>query len=313
MSMTNQWTKVWLVAMLTFMYSNLLADEHMAANETNQTSASNFNYQLPSTYENGTTSQQNTLKQIAETEFTLEHLDSETQDLVSEALSKSGIEVSASCTVERAINGSIGAFFTRTNHEEVRTFHPYRGRKIQKEDESDQSAPEWQPTYGATALYAYPFSEDELLPRVIPVDLSSIQLVERDDYEYRFSGMPSRFLTVGLTERDRILAEEHLNVQFVVDAEFRRVTRQVVRLVENVRVYFGIKIKNFEVSYEFGQDSNSDRHVLQSVHQKLAGTVWLAFRPNVDVSSEMTYYDCQGESLDRSFLFQAMDAIAKLD
>ncbi len=314
MELSTKRNRIWIVAILALTSSFLVANEQLAESEISEVYSTVFSFGVPESYNSGTATQKEFLKSIARTEFTLEHLDDSTQDLLNEALSKSGMEVHETCVVERAISGKFSAFFRSTDHSELRVFHPMKGNKNEiKLSKPESNTAEWNQVVGDVSSYPYPFSEDEKLPKAIPIDLSSIEEIEAKETEYRFAGRPSRLLTAGLSDSDRILGEEHLRVEFSVDLETRRVMRQMVSLEKPISVHFGIKVRDFRVNYEFGLDHVVGQNVMQSMRHNMAGSVALLFRPKIDVTSHLVYRDCDSEGAEQSFLYRAIEAISNLD
>ena len=64
------------------------------------------------------------LKEIYESEFDLSHLSTEDQNILTEALSKSGIEVQSACVVNKETTAKIGAFFRNWNMIQITKYHP---------------------------------------------------------------------------------------------------------------------------------------------------------------------------------------------
>ena len=273
-----------------------------------------FSFNRPDSYQFGSEQQKNTLKQIAKEEFSLQHLSDVDQLLVDEALRHSGVEVHKSCVIEKEAKATLGAFFRRHNQTEHKFFDPTLGVKdLAPEEGNGTSEPFWRHLYSDLAEYPYPFSEEQVLPKVIPINMSSVKNTGRSDTSVSFSAKPSRLLTAGLSDQDRIISEEDLIVDFDINPETKRITQLNVHLKKPLRVYFGIKIRIFEAKYEFDHDSIADRNVLKRLHHSLKGRLWLAFNPNLNVETSLTYTECNSEVTDRSFLAESMEAIRQLE
>lgn len=273
-----------------------------------------LSYHDPSTFRLGTEEQKSQLRAIATEEFSLSHLPDDIQPLVGEALRFSGIEVENACVVEKETNGKINAFFRRMKQTERQRFDPNFGvMKIAVEGDTDVVDQEWQKIYGSYTEYPYPLGEAQVIPKVVPLDLSSIALGERTEDYIRFTAEPSALLFVVLRPQDQILAKEDLEIEFEVSLESKRITRQTLRLKKPRRVYFGIKIKELVATYKYSHDSIADRNVITDVQHSMRGSIGGIFRPNFTVSTALTYIDCNGAPRSQSYLYESIEAIEALN
>lgn len=274
-----------------------------------------FSFNDPVTFHFGNEEQKAKLRSIAEEEFSLDHLSKEDQDLLNEALQYSGVEVHKSCVIERSTNGKIRAFLGRWNPEEHMTYHPSLGSKGIAHDEKpkDDELPDWKTVVGDYVEYPYPFSEEMVIPKAIPVNMSTIRLVSRDESEVRFTARPSSLLMAKLSEADQLVSEEDLAIEFVVDKKSKRISKQSMSLEHPVRVYRGIGIRELSVSYEFAIDPISRRHVMTNMSHTLRGNIWWVVRPSLAIDTDLNYIECLEEPTNRSYLYASMDAIRALN
>lgn len=274
-----------------------------------------FNFNDPVTFHFGNDAQIAKLRSIAEEEFSLDHLSKEDQELLNEALQYSGVEVHKSCVIERSTNGKIRAFLGRWNPEEHMTYHPSLGSKGISHDEKpkDDELPDWKTIVGDYVEYPYPFSEEMVIPKAIPVNMSTIRLVSRDEFEVHFTARPSSLLMAKLEETDRIVTEKDLAIDFVIDKMSKRISRQAMYLEHPVRVQRGISISELNVDYEFAIDPISNRHVMTTMSHTLRGNIWWVVRPSLAVDTDLNYLECLEEPNDRSYLYASMDAIQALN
>ena len=288
----------------------------MSLSSNHQPNGEMFSFNEPVTFQYATDEQKATLRSIAKEEFSLEHLQQEQQDLLNEALQYSGIEVHKSCVIERSTNGKIWALLRRWVPEENVTYHPTLGSKeIPQEEGQGESkeAPEWKTVHGDYVEYPYPFSEVMVLPKAIPVNMSTIRLVREVDSYVTFSAKPSSLLMAKLSEKDRIVSENDLVIQFVVDKQSKRIKRQSMYLEDSVRVIRGIRIKELSVDYEFEEDPISNRNVLTNMSHTLRGNIWWVVRPRLAIDTGLNYVECLAEPTDQSYLYASMDAIRALN
>ena len=269
----------------------------------------------PSTFRFGSEEQKAQLRTIADTEFNLSHLPSAEQALVEEALRFSGIEVENACVVEKKANAKINVFFRRMKQNEHQRFSPRLGvmNLLQDDGEKDAVDPAWEKIYGSYTEYPYPLGESQVIPKTIPVNLSSITISDRTEEYVRFKAAPSELLFAVLPPKEQILAADDLEVEFDVDPDSARVTRQSLRLKKPKRVYFGIKIRELNVDHEYAYDATADRNVMKSVNHSMRGRIGGLFRPNFDISTSLEYSNCDGVPREQSHLYESIDAIQKLD
>ena len=285
----------------------------MTSNDQATNNHDRFSYGEPSTFQSGTDAQQNTLRAIGEEEFSLNHLPEEERNLVEEALRKSAIEVQHSCVIEKYGGGTYRAFFNRKDMQEHLRFSPGIGvTDLLTEGKDKPQSPEWKKIEGDYTDYPYPLSDAEGLPKVVPVNLSSIRAVDHSATHISFTAQPSALLFAGMAPKDRILSRQDLAIDFDVDRETVRVTRQSMYIRKPTRVYFGIKITDLVVTYNFDHDPVVDRNVLTNMHHVMKGSIGLVFRPQFSVDTKLTYIECTGEAKNRSYLFESMDAISAL-
>ena len=271
-----------------------------------------FSFNEPSTFHRANEQQKATLRAIAEKELSLDHLSREDQDLLDEALRYSGVEVHHSCVIDETTRAKLRAFLVRWAPDRNVRYHPKHGYKdlLQSRD-NEQTQSGWQKQYSDVAEYPYPFSEAQVLSKVVPIDLSSIQLQSRSDTTAQYSGLPSRLLIASVAENN-IVEREDLKVDFTVNLETKRVTSLTLYLPESVRVYRGISLRELSITYKFENDAISDRNVLVSMDQTMKGRIWLTFRPNLTVQSKFSYVECEEEVVKQSYLYESVDAIRAL-
>ena len=273
-----------------------------------------FSYGNPSTFRHGSEDQQRVLRSIAESEFSLDHLPEYERELVSEALDKSGIGVQDACRVDMRAAGSLGAFFIRRKHHERTRFDPNLGVfETPSKQKKDTEPTVWKRINGDYTEYPYPFGDARLIPKVIPVNLSSISVVDRDETRVKFVANPSALLFAKMPSEERILSAEQLSVEIDVDRSTRRVSRLTLYLPEGVRVYRGIRITNLKFEYEFDDDRTVDRNVLKRVNHAMRGRIGGVFRPNFSFTTNLSYNDCVGVRDEHSYLYAAIDRIRALD
>lgn len=269
----------------------------------------------PTTFRFGSDEQKAQLRTIADSEFSLSHLPSAEQTLVEEALRYSGIEVENACEVEKKTSAKLNVFFRRMKQNEHQRFSPRLGvmNLLQDDGEKDAVDPAWEKIYGSYTEYPYPLGESQVIPKSIPVNLSSVKISGRAGEYVRFNAAPSELLFVVLPPKEQILAADDLEVEFEVDPDSARVTRQSLRLKKPKRVYFGIKIRELNVDHEYAYDTTADRNVMKSVNHSMRGRIGGLLRPNFSISTSLEYSDCEGTPREQSFLYESIDAIQKLD
>lgn len=272
-----------------------------------------FSFGDPSSFQYGSDEEKQVLQDIAESEFSVEHLPEYERDLVSEALDRSGIEVQDSCRVDMDAAGSLGAFFIRRSHQENTRFDPNLGvfETPSKKSKNVEST-EWKKVSGDYTEYPYPFGDARLIPKVVPVNLSSISVVDRDEESVNFVARPSALFFAKMPPEERILTSEQLRVELDVDRNSRRMTRLTLFLPDSVRVYRGIKITNLKFEYEFEDDRTVERNVLKRVNHAMKGRIGGVFRPNFSFTTDLSYNDCVGTRDEHSYLYAAIDSIRAL-
>lgn len=271
-----------------------------------------FSFNEPSTFHRASEQHKATLRSIAESEFSLDHLAQEDQDLLDEALRYSGIEVHHACVIDQHTGANFGAFLGRWAHDRNVRYHPTHGSKNLldvKGDEGERTG--WQKLITDAADYPYPFSESEVLYKVVPIDLSSIQLHDRSDSTATYTGLPSRLLIASVAE-DNIVERKDLKVDFTVNLKTKRVTSLTLYLPKPVRVYRGISLRELNITYKFEDDDTSDRNVLVNMNQSMKGRIWLLFRPKLNVQTKLSYVECEEEAVAQSYLYESIDAIRAL-
>ena len=273
-----------------------------------------FSFGEPESFQAGTDEQKQTLKRIADAEFNLEHLPEYERDLAYEALGKSGIEIQDACAVDMHVAGSLGAFFVRRKHQEQTRFHPEHGVfEVPSDTKEEAQSESWKEIEGDYTEYPYPFGDARLIPKVIPVNLSSIQVIDSDEKRVTFDAKPSALLFMKMRPEERILDDDQLRVTFDVDRATRRVTHLTLYLPEGAKVYRGIRITNLEFEFEFEEDKVLDRNVLKRVNHAMKGRIWGLFRPNFSFTTDLSYKDCNGAGNEHSYLVAAIDSIRALN
>ena len=276
-----------------------------------QVTASEFSFGVPSSFHLADSNQSTYLKQIAEREFSLDHLTESHQELVSQALRTGGIEVDSACSVEKRLTTDIRVFMKRESVEAHEKFHPHKGMKDLAPKEGQTS--DWRAIAGDSTAYPYPFSEDQVISKTVPVNLSTVQLKgDREGKNAVYTSHPSELLYAKLSERDRLIPLEKMELEFEIDTESKQLIRQKLRLLKPQRVYFGIKIRKLELAYDFEQNDQVNRNVMVSQSQYMGGRLWLVSRPRFEIDASFDYDDCDGEIPETSYLYQSIAAIASL-
>ena len=300
-----------LVLMCAIKY---LGAENTISEREKGNSSMMFSFGEPASFHAGTAEEKQILKDIAESEFSLEHLPEYERDLAYESLGKSGVEVQDACEVDMHVAGSLGAFFVRRRHQERTRFHPEFGVfEVPSDAQKESQSGSWKTVTGDYTEYPYPFGDARLIPKVIPVNLSSVQVNDRDERRVIYEAKPSALLFMKMRPEERILDDDQLGVRFEVDRTTRRVTRLTLYLPEGARVYRGIKITNLEFDFEFANDDNLDRNVLKRVNHVMKGRIWGLFRPNFSFTTDLTYADCDGARNEHSYLLAAIEGIRELN
>ena len=284
----------------------------MANTDYNRTESNKFSFNEPSTFSYASDQQKETLRSIAEEEFSLDHLTQEDQDLLDEALRYSGVEVHPACVIDQHTCARFRAFLGRWAPDRDVRFHPAHGFKdLLKSQDSELLVSEWTMIVSDIAEYPYPFSEAQVLPKAIPLDLSSIRLRNRTNTTASFTGYPSRLLIESVAE-DNIVARKDLAVDFVIGLNSKRVTTQSLYLPKPVRVHRGVSLRELSITYKFENDEISNRNVLVSMNQTMKGRIWVLFRPKLIVESKLSYVECVEEAVSQSYLYESIDAIRAL-
>lgn len=287
--------------------------QSMVDSDYPQPAYTKFSFNEPSTFHWANEQQKATLRAIAKDEFSLAHLAKEDQDLLDEALRYSGVEVHHACVIDQITRAKFRAFFGRWAPDRHVRYHPTHGFKDLKESQDEELIQsEWKRIYTDISEYPYPFSEAQVLAKVVPVDLSSIQLQSRSDTTAQYTGLPSMLLTTSVAE-DNIVEREDLAIDFSVNLETKRITTLTLYLPKSVRVYRGIRLQKLRITYEFENDSISNRNVLASMQQTMKGRIWFLFRPKLFVVSKLKNVECLEEPASQSYLYESIDAIKALD
>lgn len=287
--------------------------QSMVDSEYVQPTFKQFSFNEPSSFHWANEQQKATLRTIAEAEFSLDHLAQEDQDLLDEALRYSGVEVHHACVIDQYTRAKFRAFFSRTATDRNVRYHRTRGFKdLKKSQDEELIQSEWQRIYTDIAEYPYPFSEAQVLVKVVPIDLSSIQLQSRTGTTVHYTALPSKLLIASVAE-DNIVEREDLAIDFSVNLETKRITTQTLYIPKSVRVYRGIRLQTLSVSYEFENDPISNRNVLTSMQQTMKGRIWFLFRPKLSVVSKLKYVECLEKAASQSYLYESIDAIKALD
>ena len=303
-----------LLSFGTFSATDLVGTENTPIRTEVERKSMQFSYGNPSTFQYGSEDQQRVLRDIAKSEFSLDHLPDYERSLVNEALDKSGIEVHDACRVDMNAAGSLGAFFIRRKHHELTQFDPNLGVfEAPSKKSKDAETTVWKKISGDYTEYPYPFGDARLIPKVIPVNLSSISVVDRDEKHVKYHSRPSALLFSKMRPEDRILDSDQLGVEFDVDRTTRRIVRLMLYLPEGVRVYRGIRITSLKFEYEFEDDPTVDRNVLRRVNHAMKGRIGGVFRPNFAFTTDLSYNDCVGVRDEHSYLYAAIDSIRALE
>ena len=303
-----------LIVLSTVVLSQTLVScaQSMVDSEYVQPTVKKFSFNEPSSFHWANEQQKATLRTIAEAEFSLDQLAQEDQDLLNEALRYSGVEVHHACVIDQNTRAKFRAFFSRTATDRNVRYHPTRGFKdLKKSQDEELIQSEWKRIYTDISEYPYPFSEAQVLAKVVPIDLSSIQLQSRSDTTAQYTGLPSMLLTASVAE-DNIVEREDLAIDFSVNLETKRITTLTLYLPKSVRVYRGTRLQKLSITYEFEDNSISNRNVLASMQQTMKGRIWFLFRPKLSVVSKLQYIECLEEAPNQSYLYESLDSINSL-
>lgn len=299
--------------------------ENQAAMNTGSDSTSTirngqtFSFLNPDTFHLADKEQRETLKGIYESEFDLSHLSQEDQNVLSEALSKSGIEVQSACVVNKETTAKVGAFFRNWNMVQMTKYHPPSkdhpySHLVEETDEADKSdQPITRRSYSQDATdYPYPLSEANAVIKLVPINLSTTKVLERTAESVTFEADPSELLFTNLSEEDQLWTAEDSRVVFNIDLQRNRLNWLKYELKESVKVHTFVRISDFQLSYEFVEDEALNRNVVRSVDHSMKGRLALLFRPNLKISNSFSYDTCSTSPPTESYLFRSMSAIANL-
>ena len=278
-----------------------------------------FSYLNPDTFHLADNEHRKVLKDIYENEFNLSHLSADDQKVLTEALSKSGIEVQSACVVNKETSAKVGAFFRNWNMIQVTKYHPPTqehpfSHLVEETEESDKNGP---PTtrrsYSQQATdYPYPLSEANAVVKLVPINLSTTKVVERTADSVTFEADPSELLFANLSEEDQLWTADDSRVVFDIDLQRKRLNWLKYELKESVKVYNFVRISDFQLNYEFVEDEALNRNVVRSVDHSMKGRLALLFRPNLKISNSFSYDSCSTPPPTESYLFRSMSAIANL-
>ena len=271
-----------------------------------------FSYLNPATFSAGSAEQKRNLQSIAEDEFDLSHLPSADQELLQEAIQFSGLEVHDTCVVDVEVEGSVGAFLRRFEQQEHRRFDPRQGVLDLTPKEDKGAVPSWRPIVHDYTAYPYPFGDQPLIPKVVPVNLSTIDVHEQRRNSTVYSARPSALLFASEKPENRILTAEDLVVKFSVDTESERLSELSIQLEKPKRVHFAISIKELHIAYQFKFDEAIGSNVLSGMQASMRGRLGLVFNPNFRISTTLHYSDCMESQPKPSYLFDSIDSINSL-
>ena len=309
-------SKVWRIIRAGGMFLTCMA---MAVNANTMTSTIRpgssqvFSFGEPSSFWLANPTQKQTLLSIAAAEFSLQHLPEQDQLLLHEALGKSGIEVHDVCTVDKHISGSIAAFFRRYGQNEHMRFQPpKRVKNLLDGEASTAEALSWSEVKGDMTAYPYPISEEQVIPKVVPINLSKVQRIESSSTLTTYRSQPSALLYAKLDPKDRLIPLANYTVDFAVDPQTKRLTQQRVSLKDSQKVYMGIRIQEFNITYDFQTDPVVNRNVLQAVDHSMKGRIWWTFRPRLQLETKLSYPECNATPKSQSYLYESISAIKSL-
>jgi hypothetical protein len=278
-----------------------------------------FSFLNPDTFHLADKVERDTLKRIYESEFDLSHLSPDDQNVLSEALSKSGIEVQSACIVNKETTAKVGAFFRNWNMIQETKYHPpspehpYSHLVEETEESKRKDQPTKRRSYSQDATdYPYPLSEANAVIKLVPINLSTTKVVERTADSVTFEAVPSELLFANLSEEDQLWTAEDSRVVFNIDIERKRLNWLKYELKESVKVHTFVRISDFQLSYEFVEDEALNRNVVRSVDHSMKGRLALLFRPNLKISNSFSYDTCSTSPPTESYLFRSMSAIANL-
>lgn len=278
-----------------------------------------FSFLNPDTYHLADNEQRKILKEIYESEFNLSHLSADEQNVLTEALSKSGIEVQSACVVNKETTAKIGAFFRNWNMIQLTKYHPPTqdhpfSHLVEETEESDKDGqPTTRRSYSQVATdYPYPLSEANAVIKLVPINLSTTRVLERTADSATYEADPSELLFANLSEEDQLWTADDSRVLFNIDLDRNRLNWLKYELKESVKVYNFVRISDFQLNYELVEDEALNRNVVRSVDHSMKGRIALVFRPNLKISNSFSYDTCTVPPPTESYLFRSMSAIANL-
>ena len=203
--------------------------------------------------------------------LSLKHLARVERELITDAISNSGLELQSDCESKVHTESQLAAFFgTWDVVEESADFQP------------------------SSYKYPYPFSESKGIARTIPVELSTVSIKDsQDDRRVTYSAQPAASLYDGLSEEDKIFELEDLVIEFTIDLSTRRLSSMELKLIEPTEVYFGITIQELQMQYSFEYVSEVDAVVVTSLFHRMKGNLWLIFRPWFEINETYSYRECE--------------------
>ena len=284
------------------------------------------------------------LRAIAAKEFTLNHLDPADRNLLDEALRHSGIEVHHHCIVEQKAEQTEKYLLMPRQHQKFHVrHHPSLGFKdLSSSEEPETGEPEWKDVPNPPTQYPFPFElalDDDILSihRLLPMDLSSVRPVARDDTSVRYTALPSRVLlptyvmldivevatpvdfemteaqfAEARTEMQEIvegMPRESFSIDFVVDIQSRRMATMTVQAKKTVRVD-SMRIRELKIDYELAWDEIANRHVVKGIREEYRGSLARVLRGRVLFETRFSYVDCLEEPPVWSYLYQQVRGLA---
>ena len=277
-----------------------------------------FSFLDPDSYHLADESQRSLLKDIYHEEFSLDHLSVTDQQLLTEALSKSGVEVQSTCKVHKETTANVKAFFRSYDETSKIFFFPANaGQRASYQIYESLGSPhiiqdlEYQPITEDAADYPYPLSEAIAVIKPIPINLSSIAETSRADSTVTFEAYPSKLLYAKLSKEDLLWNLDDATVTFEVDLNRKRMNWLNLQLKKPVSPHILVRIAGFQLKYEFEDHEVLKRNVVKSVDHYMIGRLALVFRPNLHTTNVFTYESCVAPPPTESYLFRSMEAIAK--
>ncbi|MCY3884632.1 MAG: hypothetical protein OXG24_06890 [Gammaproteobacteria bacterium] len=278
-----------------------------------------FSFLNPDSFHLADESQRKILKDIYRSEFDLSHLGEEEKTILTDALSKSGIEVQTTCVVSKETTAKVGAFFRKWNMNQTTRYFPPTPdapytHLIEETDLSDKKGQETKKSaLSADASdYPYPLSEVNAVIKLVPVNLSSTLLLDRTAETVTYEALPSALLFANLSEQDQLWTVEDGHVVFNIDLQTNRLNWLKYELKAPVKVYNFVRISGFQLDYQFEENEELGRNVVRSVEHSMRGRLALLFTPNLQISNSFSYDSCSTSPPTDSYLFRSMSAIARL-